>query len=141
MLASRSPEFWFFSSSTQELTGKSVFQAPTPSRPSLPWVTLFAAGAVFAAAVLPGCGDRSRRLSEKETLEYKNQLIKSGEISPQQMVELMYRPERTEAEIDAVFEEYRIQFAKEQAVDRAQFEAEQRATRETSNKGLLKRDF
>lgn len=113
----------------QELTGESVFQALTHSRPFLPWVALFGVGAVFVAVALSGCGDRSRRLSEAETLDYKRQLVLSnpGEISSPQMVELMYRPERTKADIDAVFEKYRVQFAKGQAVDRAQFEAEMEA--------------
>jgi hypothetical protein len=154
MSASRFPGFWFFSFSTreQELTGKSVLQAPIPSIASRRRTSVFlrrrtvflrrrtggvvrlAAGAVFvltvgAAIVLSGCGDRSRRLSGVETLNYKRQLITShrDEVSPQQMEEFLYRPERTEESIDAVFEEYRVQFAKQKAVDRAPFEAERRA--------------
>jgi len=72
-----------------------------------------------------GCSDRSRRLGEAETLQYKRQLIldHNREISPEQVDLLGMHPARTKGEIDAYFDELRAQHAREVESGRAGFEA------------------
>ena len=82
-----------------------------------------------------GCGDKTRRLSEQEALNYKTRLLAShvGEISPQQQNEFMRRAERTEAKIDAVFDQYRERFAAQKAADEARFESPAPAATESGS--------
>ena len=82
-----------------------------------------AAGSAF------GCGDKSRRLNEGETLQYKHQLIldHNREISPEQAVLLGQHPARTQGEIDAYFDQLRDQHAREVEAGRADFEASKKA--------------
>ena len=55
------------------------------------------------AVALAGCSDDHRRLSEKETLDYKRDLIRQGELSASQVTEFGSDTRRTKVEIDSLY--------------------------------------
>ncbi len=67
-----------------------------------------------------GCSDTSRRMSEAETLQYKQSLVRTqrGEIAEVDAVNLMYHPARTKAELDRYVAELRKQFAARRDAER-----------------------
>lgn len=85
-------------------------------------------GALLAGLVLVGivaCSDKSRRMGEAETLQYKRALIEAhkSELSPEYAHRLMYYPGRTRAEIDGYLADLKQEYAEEAAADRAAWEA------------------
>jgi hypothetical protein len=80
---------------------------------------------VTGMVTVVGCSDKSRRLNEVETLQYKRQLIldHSREISLEQVDLLGRHLGRTKGEIDAYFDDLRAQHAREVESGRADFEA------------------
>ena len=86
---------------------------------------------VLAGLGLSGCGDKSRRLTENETLEYKRSLVisRQREIGPGQARQLFYHPARTRGEIDRAFQKYVEEYSSEQSRDAAQFSRNREPTR------------
>ncbi len=84
----------------------------------------------LACTVLLGCGGTSRRLSEREALQYKRELIfsKKREIAPGQARQLFYHPARTRDEIDRAFEVYAEKYAQEKAREASHFSESRRST-------------
>lgn len=84
----------------------------------------------LACTVLLGCGGASRRLSEREALQYKRELIfsKKREIAPGQARQLFYHPARARDEIDRAYEGYAEQYAQEKAREASNFSKNQRST-------------
>ena len=68
-----------------------------------------------------GCGNKSRRMGEGETLQYKRDLLQQRprDLSPTQARKLFYDPSRTRGEIDRVFDDYARQYAEEVATEKA----------------------
>lgn len=78
---------------------------------------------VTLGGVCAGCGDRSRRLGEREALEYKTALLRSrqAEVSPGQTKRFFYHPARTPAEIDRAFNDLAREHAADAVRERAAF--------------------
>ena len=67
------------------------------------------------------CSDKSKRLSEKETLDYKRELLqrRGDEISFADKEVLYYHPGRTTEEIDKAFAQLKAKHDREVAAERA----------------------
>ncbi len=92
---------------------------------------------VLAAALvmtsISGCSDDHRRLSEKETLDYKRDLIRQGELSAPQVTKFGSDTRRRKAEIDALYNKLSADSADERAKERAYWESELRGDSATEN--------
>jgi hypothetical protein len=78
--------------------------------------------------LLPACSDKSRRLNEREAIQYKQALLREhpGEISPLKLNEFMMTPGRTRGDIDKAFDSYRAEYSAQQALERREFEADRK---------------
>lgn len=72
--------------------------------PKWSWVGLVC-GLLLVGTILSGCADKDRRLSEAETLQYKQRLVQEGELAPGQATRMGQFLGRTEEEIDAYYNE------------------------------------
>jgi hypothetical protein len=81
------------------------------------WVVILALGPV-------ACSDKSRRLSEKEAIEYKRDLLqrRGSEISFADKELLYFHPARTPRDIDRAFDTLKAKHDREVAADRAALE-------------------
>lgn len=79
-----------------------------------------------ATLSMSGCSDDHRRLSEGETLDYKRDLIRQGELSASQVTEFGSDTRRTKAEIDSLYGKMSAESAVERAKERAYWEDELR---------------
>ena len=81
--------------------------------------------ALLGAGILAvgACSDKSARLGEAETLQYKRGIIAEhrSELSPSQAEKLLYHPARTRGEIDAYLEELKAEYHAEQEAERARW--------------------
>ena len=82
----------------------------------------------FVCANGMGCNESDRRLSEKETLDYKRELIAEDPqaLSDFQKDKLGQHMGRTKGQIDAYFDDLKAEHAREIRSDRAQFETQLR---------------
>jgi hypothetical protein len=102
-----------------------LLKACTAERP----LRVFAVtGTLLAGLLLVGavaCSDKSHRMGEAETLQYKRALIEAHkeELSPKYAERLMYYPGRTRGEIDSYLDELKQEHAEEVAAARAEWEA------------------
>ena len=96
------------------------FGAPVDVWVARAWCCLVLCAGLGAGS--SGCSSSSRRLSERETLQYKTQLVRSrrSEISPAKAEKLLYHPARTQREIDRAFDELALEQAREAARDNAE---------------------
>lgn len=100
-----------------------------PALLSVCWLSL------VAVAVLPGCsGDR--RLSEKETLDYKRELIRRGELNASQWDAFGADTRRKKSEIDALYNQMSAESAVERAKERAYWEEQLRRDGADEAEGL-----
>ena len=81
---------------------------------------------LVAFAALSGCSDKDRRLSEKETLDYKRALIRRGELNASQWTEFGSDTQRRKSEIDSLYNRLSAESAAQRAKDRAYWEGELR---------------
>ena len=78
--------------------------------------------AALAMMAVSGCSHDRRRLSEKEALDYKRDLIRQGELSAPQVNEFGSDTRRRKAEIDALYNKLSADSAVERAKERAYWE-------------------
>jgi hypothetical protein len=100
---------------------------PKTSRATLVRALALAATVTLALSIagsIAGCSDDHRRLSEKETLDYKRALIGRGELSASQATEFGSDTRRTTAEIDALYGRMSAESAEQRAKERAYWENE-----------------
>ncbi len=89
--------------------------------------------ATLVMTSISGCSDDHRRLSEKEALDYKRDLIRQGELSAPQVTEFGSDTRRRKAEIDALYNKLSADSAGERAKERAYWENELRRENATES--------
>jgi len=77
---------------------------------------------LFFLGAIAGCSDKSRRLNEGETQNYKRALLQKHhrEVSFEQQKKFFQHHARTKEELDEVLEEYIDEFQQRRARDRAE---------------------